>query len=664
MTVLNQTVRAEAIDLRTYRRPLDDSGSSFETREQMLRRAMVDHQKRLWKDAGGRPDKDELSFLESLGLAGLAAVAGRTQWLGGTPYAHSRPCSQFNCAGTGVATVYDMVDAAWLLLNGCGVGFKPVSGTLHGYRKPIRDLQIIPSEKPKDYKGREQNLETLPTPENNYTWTIAVGDSAEAWAKAGGKLFAPRSLNAERLVLDFSEIRGPGGRLKGYGWIANGAPPLIDAFRKFHDLLNDAAGNLLDEIQILDVMNLWGTVLSSRRAAELALLDHNNPRAGEFAQAKKDYWLTGKTHRRQSNNTLLFWAKPSRSQIEELIRAADECGGDPGIANGNAAIDRCPWFYIMNPCAEILLPRTGFCNLVSNCLPRFRRNFNLMERSVYTIARANYRQTCVNMEDGTLQPSWHQTNQSLRLCGVSMTGIVQADWLTDHQIRRLRNAAIAGAYSMADELNMPRPKAVCTIKPEGTGTKTLGSIDLGEITEGIHRPLGKYIFNWVNFSTNDPLVSRLEAAGYRVILNPSDPNNTLVCFPVEYHGVKFTHHKWMDVNLESAVEQLNRYRRWNTLWADYNVSCTVSYSPDEIPFIADWIDQNWDNGFVAVSLQKRIDPTMKPADVGHPYLPQEVVTHADYMAYKTSLRHPDLSSLMGIYDISEEACATGACPTR
>lgn len=982
-----QTDRARAVDLRTYLRPLDDSGSSFETRDQMLRRSMVDHHRTLWTGAGGVPDERELEELYALGVAGLSAVAGRTQWLGGTPYATSRACCQYNCAYLDVSTVFDLVDTAWLLLNGCGVGFKPKVGTLHGYLKPIRELSIVPSLRSKEYKGREENVETLPCESNDNTWTISIGDSAAAWAKAGGKMFAPRGIRADHLVLDFSEVRGPGGRLKGYGWICNGYEPLARAFSAFHMILNQSAGNLLDEIQIMDVVNWWGTVLSSRRAAEICLLDAHNPRAAEFSRAKNRYW-DGNQQRRQSNNTQLHWHKPSKAELSALLHHADECGGDPGICNAEAALNKCGWYSGANPCVpagtriltidgyvpiesrvgietevwngeqwsvvtpavtgynqrlvkvslsdgtsltcteahqwlvnvgpyskpteerrqaialrqgdrlskyampivtggepmkdaythgfycgdgfdhegkkrtflygkknelavhlsgrvyktdktgrtpmtlpvgmpekffvphgadvpsrlewlagvldsdgtvlqnpnsvclqiasinkpflnevrlllttlgvqakvtksvdagdrmlpdgrgghklypcqigyrllinaqdtyhlvtaglrtkrlyvparmpqcdarrfvevvsvepagvadtvycfteplahrgtfegvvtgqchEILLASKGFCNLVTQCLPRFGRDFSALERSCWLMARANYRQTCVDMNDGILSPAWHQTNAALRLCGVSMTGIVQAGWLTDYQIRRLRDSAVAGAYSMADELGLPRPKAVTTIKPEGTQSKCFSGTDIGDVSEGVHRPLGKYILNWINFSIHDPLLTRLESAGYRVIDNPSDSANALACFPIEYRNVEFSNAAGRAVNQESAVSQLNRYLRWNKLWCDFNVSCTVSYSPDEIPAMAEWLDRHWNDGYIATAFLRRIDPTVTAAQAGHQYLPQEVVTEEDFMAYQSSLRQVDWSGVHGIYDIDSGGCETGACPIK
>ncbi len=66
----------------------------------------------------------------------------------------------FNCAYTHVETVYDLVDVFWLLLQGCGVGFKPVTGTLNGFRRPLQEIKIVRSKRT-DKEGLEHNIENL-----------------------------------------------------------------------------------------------------------------------------------------------------------------------------------------------------------------------------------------------------------------------------------------------------------------------------------------------------------------------------------------------------------------------------------------------------------------------------------------------------------------------
>lgn len=938
------SARSEATTRRTYNRPLDEAGSKFETWGSTVDRSHHDHHERLWEHARGTSldteQKAELRELTDLGYSRAGLVSGRTLWLGGTPYAYERAASQFNCSGLKLETVFDMVDAFWLLLNGCGVGGKPKAGTMHGYHRPITSLQVINSDKGRDHRGCKENVETPPTAENGWVWTIVFGDSAEAWAKGLGKLLSPPKGRVDRLVLSGAECRGPGGRLKGYGWICNGFTPLREALVAVHAILNRCAGNLLGEEDILDIFNWMGTILSSRRAAEAGLLDEYHPGVQDFAHRKHEYWLTGNDQRRQSNNSVMFWHKPSRKTIEELLHFNLD-GGEPGFVNASAALRKCPWFDVFNPCAtgdtlvavadgrnavridqlakeskgkvkfnvysarpavrqgrhrtrwvpeiksavafctgvkqvgtvllsngdsvrltadhkialagggyveasksvgrvvegfftkaykgnrrlinsgsnanrkqcrmiwefsngkkpegyeidhvindagdrlenlqlltayehraktgaerlgdnntvhrikdrkewqrkrletraknrgssgtvetvkkpnntrwskpepttvvsytpegkepvydltvednhnfyvitsgdestnyqscrgllvhncfEIMLASHGFCNLVSLALPLFGRDFTRLERAVWVMARANYRQTCVDLRDGVLQPRWHQTNESLRLCGVSFTGIAQCPWWTDYHIRRLRNAAVCGANSMADELGLPQSKAYTTVKPEGTRSKITNWGRGKETMEGMHKSLGRLIFNWINFSREDPLVEALEAAGYKTIGNPSDVNNVLVRFPVDYgSGNGFEVVEGAEVNLEGAVEQLERYKRWNTLWADHNVSATISLDKSEVADVTDWIYRNWDDGYIATAFLQRTDPTKTARMLGHPYLPQEVVTPGQFEEATSRLKPVDWDRFhTGWYEIQDASdCPTGVCPVK
>lgn len=652
------SARAEAVTRRTYNRPLDESGNVLETWEATSERATKVHHRRLWEQAGGKPDEAELNELHDLVLNRQALVAGRTLWLGGTEYAYSRAASQFNCSYTRAQTVYEMVDIFWLLLNGCGVGFRPIAGTLHGFLRPIEELEIVESTQSPDHRGDPNNHEIKPSSENGFEWYIKIGDSAQAWAMSLGKLLNPPKCGVNKLTLDFSDVRGPGKRLKGYGWICNGSKPLQKAYTEIFRIMNSKAGDLLDEIDLLDVCNWLGTVLSSRRSAQIAVMDYDHPRWEQFARAKKDWWLYDQAHRQQSNNSLVFWHKPTKREIRDIMQMIWDCGGsEPGFINGAAARNRAPWFDGLNPCAEILLQSRGFCNLVTTAVPKFKDNFAGLLRTLYVMGRANYRQTCVDLNDGVLMPEWDQTNAALRLCGMSLTGIAQAPWLTDYQIKMMRNAAISGTYSMAEELGLPKPKLVTTLKPEGTGSKIM------DVTEGIHKPLGRYIFNWVNFPTVDPIIQLCSEAGYRTMVNPTDANNTLICFPVDYTGCRFDRHGQKAVNQDSAVEQLKAYRRWNTLWTDHNTSITVSWDINELDEITEWLYRYWDD-FVAVSWLMRNDPTKTAKDLGYAYLPQEVVEQDTYMEYTSKLQPVDWSRLHGIYDVELEDCAGGMCPVK
>lgn len=974
------SARAEAVYRRTYSRPMD---SGFEQWSDTVDR-VIRHQRWLWQRALGdvplqKKQQEELEELRVLLLARKASVSGRTLWLGGTSVSKRREASMFNCAFTKVETVHDVVDAFWLLLQGCGVGFEPKVGTLNGFTRQM-DVELVRSQRHllEQTRGREHNLESYTSAEGRSIWTISIGDSAESWAKAVGKLLAGKR-SADVLRLDFQQIRPAGERLAGYGWISSGDETFAPALEKIAGVLNRRSGQLLTRMDILDILNLLGTTLSSRRSAEIALVPYGDREWRDFALAKKDFWLHGNEHRQQSNNSLLFYQKPTRGQLEDFFDLMREGGGsEPGFVNGEAAKKRAPWFSGCNPCvpgdtpiltdkgyvpikdrvglptlvwngeqlsevapfstgvnplvevklsdgtslkctlyhewilvggvrvmaeelragdrlekfampfiqggedyaidaysqgfyagdgnkerdfswiyepkyavcsrligkvgpdtayerrrwdhgpmfeknfvpvngsrnyclnwlagvldadgtvtrdingnglqlasidkdfllqvrlmltrlgvrakvvagikagmrvmpdgrggcaeyfckdgwrllignydtynlmqnglvfnrlkvhseapqrdarrfvlveevvqlenfeetfcfteskanrgtfngivtgqcAEILLPNKGFCNLVEINLSAFNGEWECLLKAVHLLSRANYRQTCVNLRDGVLQSAWHENNEFLRLCGVGVTGVVGWSWQgSEWHWNAVREMAQASANNMADELGLPKSKAVTTIKPSGTLSKVM------DTTEGIHKPLGKYIFNNVRFSKHDPLVKQLRKAGYKVFNDPTSTDAVLVTFPVVYEDVTFDTVNEIEVNIESAVAQLERYKCVMENYVDHNCSITISYDLNEVPAIIDWLLKNWDI-YVGVSFIYRNDPTKTAADLGYLYLPQEVVTKTAYDTYVAGLRELTFASGKAKegdneYEIDTGGeCSSGACPIR
>jgi ribonucleoside-triphosphate reductase len=582
------------------------------------------------------------------------SMSGRTLWLGGTQVAKNREASQFNCSFTEVETVYDVVDVLWLLLQGCGVGFKPIIGTLNGFSKPIQNIEVVRSQRT-EKGGLEHNVETWDS--QTKTWRIQVGDSAEAWAKSIGKLMAGK-YPADTLVLDFSQLRPAGERLKGYGWISSGDSAISTAYVAIARILNGRADSLLTRMDIMDIVNWLGTILSSRRSAEIALFDYGQPEWQEFAVAKKDWWLHGNAHRQQSNNSLVFNEKPTYEQLSEIFAIMQEAGGsEPGFINAQEARRRAPWYKGANPCVEILLGNKSFCNLTETDIGKFKGNTAGLHEAIRLAARANYRQTCVNLKDGILQEAWHLNNYFLRLCGVGLTGIAKRPDMTGYDYEYLKRTATSAAIGMADELGLPRPKNITCVKPSGTLSKIM------DTTEGVHKPLGKYIFNNVQFSKYDPVVDKLREANYRVFNHPTDDTGVLVTFPVEWSDVPFHKQDGKEVNLETAIDQLERYKLIQTSWTQQNTSVTISYEPHEVSEIVDWLMNNWDC-YVGVSFIYRSDPTKTAKDLGYLYLPQEVVDEYTFRTYIQDLKAVNIDSANSFDAILDDECLTGACPVK
>lgn len=178
----------------------------------------------------------------------------------------------------------------------------------------------------------------------------------------------------------------------------------------------------------------------------------------------------------------------------------------------------------------------------------------------------------------------------------------------------------------------------------------------------MHTPLGKYIFNNVAFNIHDPLVNKLKEANYRVFNHPYDNSAVLATLPVSYEDVKFSKVNGKEVNLETAVEQLERYKMMMQHYCHQNVSCTISYDIHETNDIVDWLYNNWDN-YVAVSFLFRNDPTKTAADLGYPYLPQEVVDKDVFEAYVSRLKEFNIDEANSTDEL-DDPCATGVCPVR
>lgn len=673
----NISTRAQIVTRRTYCRPKNEEGTVFETWEEVISR-VISHQKWLWERAlthklmPDMPLNDisenlkewvplnneqllELNSLKQLMLERKVAPAGRTLWLGGTDIGKRIELSQFNCCFVSVRTVYDVVDFFWGLLNGAGVTGLAEAGTLTGFRQRIPELEVIRTTRGPYEKGPENNSESWnPT---THTWVIKVGDSAKAWAKSIGKLLAGK-YPAKKLILDFSQIRGAGARLRNYGWISQSDSGLSKAYTEIFKILNSKADSILTEMDINDIINLLGTVLSTRRAAEALLMLKLNPRWKEFARAKQGMWENGKEHRAQSNNSLLFFEKPSRKELEEFFEMINQGGnGEPGLVNARHMVDRAPWAKGLNPCFEVLLADGNTCNLVTIALDKFKEdNFGLWE-AARLITRANYRQTCVDFRDGILQEKWHLNNEHLHLCGVSLMGVAKRPDMQPYDFKRLERVVVHAGYSMAEELGTPYPKNLSVMKPEGTISKCYDS------SEGMHKPLGKYIFNNIAFSVYDPLVKVLQDAGYKTVTHPYDPTAMLITIPVKYDDVEFDIVDGKEVNVEPAIVQLERYKMLMQHYCQQNVSCTISYSLEETGEIIDWLYNNWDS-YVAVSFLFRNDPTKTAADLGYPYLPQEVVTKEYFEAYIKTLKEVDLDQIAIDDSILEDGCAGGVCPIR
>jgi hypothetical protein len=130
----------------------------------------------------------------------------------------------------------------------------------------------------------------------------------------------------DKIVLDFSQIRAGGIRLRGYGWISSGDEQIAKAYKAVCELMSKRNNQLLSRIDILDIENWMGTMLSSRRSAEIAMCPYGDDEWEQFALAKNNYYIDN-IQRGQSNNSLVFYQKPSKAELYGIFSLMQMAGG-------------------------------------------------------------------------------------------------------------------------------------------------------------------------------------------------------------------------------------------------------------------------------------------------------------------------------------------------
>jgi hypothetical protein len=112
-----------------------------------------------------------------------------------------------------------------------------------------------------------------------------------------------------------------------------------------------------------------------------------------------------------------------------------------------------------------------------------------------------------------------------------------------------------------------------SIKPSGTVPLLCGE------TGALNYPIAPYYHRTIRLAENNPLLPRLEAAGYRIEENEygkSDETKTMVVyFPVKEEG--FTRGQ-AEVSMWEQLENAAAYQEY---WADNQVSTTIGFSAQE-----------------------------------------------------------------------------------
>lgn len=602
-------------------------------------------------------------------------TSGRTLYMGGTEIVKEYPLSNYNCCFTLIENMEDFVDVFYLLMLGCGVGVRIDKKLIHklpGIRQVMLEGRYDGNIRMMTKKEMMEHT-AMSLSQDKTKAEIKVGDSKEGWCDALRDYFNLLTIKeyetVKKIVIDYSFVRPEGERLRRFGGRASGHKSLKRMFEKINSVMEKRSAGRLTTLDLLDIATIISENVVSggvRRSAMMIICDEDDE---EVIGAKQNIykvvdgnWIEDEeiSHRKMSNNSVLYQSRPSLKRIKEILDSI-RINGEPGFINGVEAARRKKTFQGCNPCGEILLQSKQCCNLSTNNLLAFVKeddtlDLDRLEEVMRLSARVTIRMTLVDVE----LPEWNKVMQEDRIVGISLTGMMDMVNRTGmsydelgNLLSHLKKIAHTEGERYCRELNIKKPDLMTTIKPEGTLSNLPG------VSSGIHYAHAQYYIRRVRIAASDPLYKMLEEQGGYPIHNEvgqTDENCTIkvVEFPMKAPKGKTKYEV-------GAIEQLNLYKLSMLCFTDHNTSITVHVREQEWEEVANWLYDNFDYA-VGVTFLPLFEET-------YPLLPFECTTKEDYEERIKKIK-PINYALLAKYDSNEEQdimdkdCESGVCPVR
>lgn len=471
-----------------------------------------------------------------------------------------------------------------------------------------------------------------------------IEDSREGWVESVRQLLAWGLQGDSFPLFDYSKIRRKGARLKTFGGVASGAGPLKDLHKYITRLFVEYAGRWIDSAFIVDLADFIGKCTEAgniRRSALIALGEYGDQ---EFYKLKFDKELV-ESHRYMANNSVKCVPGCDYKDIAELIAL----NGEPGIywlhnaqryGRMNGLYNPSDmWAMGANPCIEQTLWWNELCNLVETYMARHDTLHDYMRTLKMGYM---YGKTVTLMKTGFEEVD-NVIEQNRRI-GCSQSGIIRAfnklgratvfDW-SDKGYDFL--TGLDADYSCW--LGINRSIKRTSVKPSGTVPLLPGE------TGALNYPIAEFYHRTIRVSSNNPILERLEQAGYRIEDNIYG-DNKVVYFPV--HEKNFVKGE-ADVSMWEQLENAAAMQRY---WTDNQVSTTIKFDPKEAKDIPIALEL-YENRLKAVSFLPKQDGFYKQA-------PYQATNEDEYAKYHGSLKPLDLSDL-AVEAIAPSGCDGEAC---
>jgi adenosylcobalamin-dependent ribonucleoside-triphosphate reductase len=480
-----------------------------------------------------------------------------------------------------------------------------------------------------------------------------VEDSREGWTAAFKRVLDSYSgrdtLPSE---FDFSEIRGAGSPIKGFGGIAPGPDPLKKLIERTIKLCDTYAGPDLrvDSTLIVDLMNYAGEAVVAggiRRTAEIAF---GSPDDEEFLDLKSEENINNPEKARwASNNSIIGHIGMNYDEI--AARAIKN--GEPGIfwldnarAYGRTCDGKTHKDHRVkgcNPCGEQSLESFELCNLVET----FPSRHTTLEDYTRTLKYAYMYAKTVTLIS-THDPRTNAVMFRNRRIGLSQSGIIEQ--INKVGFREHLNWCEDGYQTVkkwdvvySDWLCIPRSRKVTTVKPSGTVSLLPG------VTPGIHFPHSEYYIRRVRVNKNSELVGIMKEAGYNVVPDAYEQEHTMVVeFPV--HEPHFERSK----DQISVWEQFELSAAMQAKWSDNQVSVTITVRKEDEADLAHALTM-YEKRLKAVSfLPLRGDKLYKQA-------PYEKITKEQYEEQSSKIKKVRYDVIGPEDRIEERGCDGDSC---
>jgi ribonucleoside-diphosphate reductase alpha chain len=382
---------------------------------------------------------------------------------------------------------------------------------------------------------------------------------------------------------DVSQVRPAGARLKTFGGRASGPAPLEELFRFCIQKFKGAKNRRLFPIECHDIMCKIGEVVVVGGVRRSAMISLSNLSDDRMRSAKSGSWWENNPQRALANNSVSYTEKPDNlSFMKEWMALVESGSGERGIFNREASKKQAAmngrrdanYEFGTNPCSEIILRPSQFCNL-TECVVRATDTLDTLSEKVRLATILGTIQSTF-IKFPYLRKQWTDNTAEERLLGVSLTGIMDNPLMTlknkglDKTLAHLKKVAVDTNAQWAGILGIPVAAAISCVKPSGTVSQLVDS------ASGIHARHSPYYIRTVRGDNKDPLTQFMMDQGIPNEPDAFKPDQTTVfSFPQKApEGAVCT----KDM---TAIEQLEMWLMYQRNWCEHKPSVTINVKSEE-----------------------------------------------------------------------------------